>query len=384
MGLGKKLGQLNQANDKDLKGNPSAVERGYTAQNLGLPQMASMTPSEMRDVKETRTETAREIGNVTVLGDLKMPTVPMSSDQDQQKINELVVAKMWRIICLRKLQNFYTQDSLQTLVNRACLHDYRLLMQRWGLPTLDMATDLAVLGLYDIVLFGDDSYSMSSTEPSEDNMSRWDLLREVLKTVSFWATLMDSDGVVVRFFNSILADEGNGVSTTAQVDGLFNKIRPSREKTTPMGKELKTKILDQFVYPMLERKQLTRPILIITMTDGIPDSRPDVINAIRECYSITSKSYYGCHAVAFSFAQIGSDTEATKWLGEIDTDKEIGKLIDCTSEFTIEKEECEKQYSGISFTPPTWIVKLMIGAVDPSYDKADENSSSSVLTPEPK
>jgi len=56
--------------------------------------MASMTPSEMRDVKETRTETAREIGNVTALGDLKMPTVPMSGNQDQQKINELVVANL--------------------------------------------------------------------------------------------------------------------------------------------------------------------------------------------------------------------------------------------------------------------------------------------------
>jgi hypothetical protein len=45
-------------------------------------------------------------------------------------------------------------------------------------------------------------------------------------------------------------------------------------------------------------------------------------------------------------------------------------LVDCTSEFSIEQSQC-----GQGFTEAVWVVKLMIGAVDPSYDLADEQQS---------
>lgn len=115
-------------------------------------------------------------------------------------------------------------------------------------------------------------------------------------------------------------------------------------------------------------------VLVITMTDGEPDSKPDVVNAITECLKKARASHYGEHAVAFSFAQIGSASQAADWLGEIDKDTTIGHLIDCTSEFHAEKAECERAYPGINFTESTWLVKSMIGAVDPEYDQADEGN----------
>jgi len=243
---------------------------------------------------------------------------------------------MWRIVCLKGLYPFYTQEQLQILVNKACKHDYIVLQSQWGLPTLDMTTDLAVLGLYDIVVFADDSGSMSTTEPSEDNMKRFDIMKTVIETIGFWSTLMDPDGIVVKFFNSNV--EGNGIVNNADVSKLFNKVKPGG--STPMGKNLKSKIFNQIIQPVMNSHELSRPVLIITVTDGVPDSQSDVINSICEIKNICSHSIYGSNAIAFSFAQIGTDSGATEYLSQLDIHPQVGNIIDCTSEFQIEKKQC--------------------------------------------
>jgi len=45
----------------------------------------------------------------------------------------------------------------------------------------------------------------------------------------------------------------------------------------------------------------------------------------------------------------------------------VGHLVDVTSNY-----EEEKQQIGESFTAAHWIIKLLVGAIDPSYDKSDE------------
>lgn len=65
-----------------------------------------------------------------------------------------------------------------------------------------MTINLEILGLYDIIIFADDSGSISTREPKEDNMSRFEILKNVIETIGFWTTLLDPDGIVVRFFNS--------------------------------------------------------------------------------------------------------------------------------------------------------------------------------------
>lgn len=203
---------------------------------------------------------------------------PNGPEYPNYEISALVVEKMWRIVCLKELQSFYTQQQLQTLVDRACKHDYRTLMNTWELPTIDMTVDLAVLGLYDIVLFLDDSGSMETFEPKE-NMSRFSILSEVVKTIGFWASLMDSDGVVVRFFNSNV--EGNGVSSLAEIQSLFQTVKPSN--STPMGEELDNKIFSKVVNPYLSTGTLNRPVIVVTITDGIPNNEQRVIDTIKKC-----------------------------------------------------------------------------------------------------
>ena len=334
-----------------------------------------MTQAEIEDVRQVtfvaqndiiiKDQQDRMIGRSVNMNNLVKPTIPSGSEYTDREVSAMVVEKMWRIVCLKELFTFYTQEQLQDLVNRACKHDYRILMKNWNLPTLNMTADLAVLGLYDIVIFADDYGSMGYPDKSTDGMTRFQLLKEVIKTIGFWATLMDFDGVVLRFFNSQV--EGDGMQTSTDVEKLFTNVVPSGG--TPMGEELENKILHKMVAPFLQSGNLNRPVLVITITDGVPSNESRVVQAITKCQNMCKSSKYGENAMAFSFAQIGADTVATAYLSKLDTDPAIGKLIDCTSEYNIEKTEC-----GEGFTEAVWVVKLMIGAVDPEYDKADEGS----------
>lgn len=369
MGLGKKLGQLNTISTSNLQSARTQVsDGGYNASNVGALNQTPLTRSEIEEVRESSREANMEVQKYSSNMSLRKPSVPIGPEYPHQDVSVLVVDKIWRIVCVKKLDTFYTQDKLQTLVDRACKHDYKILMNEWNVPTIDMMIDLAVLGLYDIVIYADDSGSMSTFEQNEDNMTRWDILKNVITTCGFWASLMDADGIVVRFINS--NTEGNGIKTVNEVTKLFKSVRPNGG--TPLGEKMRDRIIRPIIEPFLVGQDLDRPVLILTLTDGSP-SDPDLVrNVIKLCREKCSRSKYGENAVAFSFAQIGSDTNATKYLALLDADKEIGHIIDCTSEYSIEKEEILKAYPNGTFTEATWLIKTMIGAVDPAYDQSDE------------
>ena len=365
MGLGKKLGQMNATANTQVAGAHAPIaDGGFNAQNIPNLQPSQVTQQDVTQMHQLTQEARADYVQIQHNQyNLQKPTVPVGPEYPNQDVSTLVVEKMWRIVCLKKLHAFYSQISLQNLVNRACRHDYKTLMVQWGLPTLDMAVDLAVLGLYDIVIFGDDSGSMGAEEPTEDNLSRWEILKQVVKTIGFWSSLMDADGVVVRFINSMV--EGNGISKSAEIDGIFRTIRPSGG--TPLGEQLDAKIIRKIVVPVIQSQEIQRPVLVLNITDGTPSNANAVKQTILNCRNFCASTKYGENAVAFSFAQIGTDRSATEYLGQLDVDPQVGHLIDCTSEFSIEKQEC-----GAGFTEAVWIVKLMIGAVDPAYDSADE------------
>ena len=48
---------------------------------------------------------------------------------------------------------------------------------------------------------------------------------------------------------------------------------------------------------------------------------------------------------------------------------EVGRMIDATSYYELEAEEYKRK--GVMLTPDLWLVKLMVGAVDQSFDEQD-------------
>lgn len=68
--------------------------------------------------------------------------------------------------------------------------------------------------------------------------------------------------------------------------------------------------------------------------------------------------------------QVGRDARAQAFLGNLDKNRDVGDLIDCTSYYELEAEEFKKK--GVDMTVELWLVKMMVGAFDPSYDAEDE------------
>lgn len=386
MGLTKQLQKENatEAQVVNSATQPVAVG-GYNSQNI--PQLATQQPAPMsvQEVQHVRI-VAQQANNETNYlqsqpganpSHLQKPVVP--ADGVNPEISALVVERMWRIVCVRNLYNFYSNSSLQTLVNRACKHDWRLIQSRFGIPTIEEAVDMAVMGLYDIIFFIDDSGSMSITESSEDNMSRMQTARAIVAKIAFIATMMDADGVVARAFND--TNEGNGLSTVQLVDEYFGRLAPNGG--TPSGSEMRNKIINPIVRPLVLGNELQRPILVITVTDGEPSTTPinektELERVLTETKQMFRASKYGEFGISFSFVQIGTNKEATEFLGYLDEHPVVGNFVDCTSSYAIEKLECEEKYrktgqAGKQFTQAEYIIKLMIGSIDPVYDAKDES-----------
>lgn len=64
-----------------------------------------------------------------------------------------------RIIRENQLEMFYPQQRIMQVVQNVEAIDFRALAAEWDIP-MEIATDLAALALYDIVLYCDDSGSM--------------------------------------------------------------------------------------------------------------------------------------------------------------------------------------------------------------------------------
>ena len=155
-------------------------------------------------------------------------------------------------------------------------------------------------------------------------------LKVILSKGAFAASLFDDDGVQVRFMNSL--EQGNGIRNEQQVNDLVARVKFSG--LTPMGKELRNKILVPLVREPARSGQLRKPVLIITITDGQPtdDSDTQAKKVISEIVEELSRDRrYGKGAVSFQFAQVGNDLQAREHLAKLDQDPEVGSMVDCTS-----------------------------------------------------
>jgi len=84
---------------------------------------------------------------------------------------------------------------------------------------------------------------------------------------------------------------------------------------------------------------------------------------------------YGKGAVAFQFAQVGNDLKAREFLGKLDEEPGIGDMVDCTSNFEVEQDEMSRANPPVDLTPDLWVIKLLLGAIDSSYDSKDEKQA---------
>jgi hypothetical protein len=197
-------------------------------------------------------------------------------------------------------------------------------------------------------------------------------LRLILERVASVATIFDDDGISLRFMNARYdISQLENIRTEQQIDALMRNAQ--FKGLTPMGTELRAKVIDGIIIPKVQQRQYRKPTLVITITDGQPagEAPNTVFDTIKYAAQAVGQQF-GPGGVSFQFAQVGNDQKAREFLGKLDEDPAIGQLVDCTSNYENESEEMQKQ--GVNLTPDLWIVKLLLGSIDSSYDRKDEKA----------
>ncbi len=134
---------------------------------------------------------------------------------------------------------------------------------------------------------------------------------------------------------------------------------------------MNVKVLQPFVVGQARAGTMAKPVMIIIITDGEPvgEPRDKLSQVLRAAKAELERTRYGGHAFSVQVAQVGKDARAQRFLQELDNDVSVGDLVDCTSYY--EMEEAEWRAKGVTLTPELWLLKVCLGAVDPSYDDKD-------------
>jgi len=264
----------------------------------------------------------------------------------------------------QKIHAFFPQGSLEPIAQRIVQQgSLSKLASEWRLPA-EVAMDLVRLALFDTILYLDDSGSMSF----EEGGSRIDDLKLIVSKVAQAASVFDDDGIEVRFMNS--RTDGHGLKNEADAMRLINQVKFSG--LTPLGTALDQKVLQPLLLGPARSNQLRKPVLIIAVTDGAPggEARDTLTRVIKNAKQQLMNSRYGEDALSMQLAMVGNDMGARKFLEEVDKDPIVGGLVDTTGNYENEQDDMAKV--GVDLTPELWLVKLLLGGIDSSYDSKDE------------
>lgn len=166
-------------------------------------------------------------------------------------------------------------------------------------------------------------------------------LKIIIDRVISTAMIFDDDGISIRFMNDLAPDPSMGNLDMRQLDRvqseqmaeyITNNVKYAG--LTPLGTELRRKVIEPLVLAPARNRQLQKPVLIITITDGQPAGEPNSVVRETILYAsseISKMPQYGPGAISFQFAQVGNDQTAREFLARLDSDPEVGSLIDCTS-----------------------------------------------------
>ncbi|PYH73426.1 putative transcription factor RfeF [Aspergillus vadensis CBS 113365] len=295
------------------------------------------------------------------------PPAARASDQQIAAYRQLLIGTIQE----KHIQSFWPPERLdrlvQTLANEAP-GKVNKLMHELRVPQ-EVAMDIMKLSLFDVILYVDDSGSIEF----EERGVRKEQLVQIIEIVAAAASTFDDDGISVRFMNN--AEQGDGIRNADDVGRLVSRVR--FQGLTPLGTSLRNKVLDPMVVGPARAGRLQKPVLVITITDGQPAGEPldSVSSSIGYAVSEVARTQYGQGAISFQFSQVGNDTKARDFLASLDEDPRIGSLIDCTSNFEVEQDEMSRAVPPVYLTRELWCAKLMLGAIDSSYDTKDEKAA---------
>ncbi|KAL8930667.1 MAG: hypothetical protein Q9208_000538 [Pyrenodesmia sp. 3 TL-2023] len=259
---------------------------------------------------------------------------------------------------------------------------------QYNIP-MEIARDVVKLALFDVILYIDDSGSMEF----EENGNRVVQLKKILSQVVSTILLFDDDGISVRFMNwqPRRLQYGEQPQPGEVTENMLDRIQTDQmlqyiaaqipfKGLTPLGTSLRQRVLDPLVLGPARSGALKKPVLILTITDGAPagEQATTIFDTIRYGVAeISRMPQYGPGAISYGFAQVGDDPQAEAFLAKLDSDPIVGRMVDVTSSFEREQVQMANANPPVRLTREAWILKMLLGAIDPSYDTTDEKGPAS-------
>ncbi|KAJ0417681.1 hypothetical protein BJY00DRAFT_315629 [Aspergillus carlsbadensis] len=225
--------------------------------------------------------------------------------------------------------------------------------------------DLATLALYQPVIYCDDSGSMSDTGPWRNNEQRWRKQRELVKRITSITNRAVPNnrrhGAHLRMINANLYNADNLDSDA--VTQIISSMYPNPNHSTPIGTNLKRKILDPLVYSVIKSgRKLERPYLILVLTDGCPWMEPEDAfrNAIVDCARFLDRNGYRKDAVRFCLSTIGTHEDAEWFLDSFDTDRQALEVLHRTAAHIDQRYDQLRQNEK---ELETWLLSMLMSPV---------------------
>lgn len=167
----------------------------------------------------------------------------------------------------------------------------------------------AFLSSFDTIFLIDDSGSMAGRS--------WRETAVALKSITPICTAHDADGIDIYFLNSPDNSEYRNITRSADVDRIFESVKP--RGGTPTGTRLNA-ILKPYLRDLeargTEGSNAVKPLNIIVITDGVPsdDVESVIINAAKKLDKWEAPAWQ----IGIQFFQVGEERGAAEALRELD------------------------------------------------------------------
>lgn len=162
-------------------------------------------------------------------------------------------------ISAKSLSSIMTMNSahIKRIASSAASKSYKI-AQSLFLPN-SATQDLMKIGLYDVIVFGDDSTSMYKEE-------RWATLKTTVKRIARIAGAYNEAGIRLRFINAKNDSGFNGVRTEEQVETCLSEVHLGRG--TALGTACFEKVVRKEIVDKAKQGKLLRPVIVSVVTDG--------------------------------------------------------------------------------------------------------------------
>jgi len=216
-----------------------------------------------------------------------------------------------------------------------------------------LVAEIAKFCLYEVVLYCDDSLSMTQ-------QNRIQLQIGFVRRLARLITPFREGTITLRFINANA--KGTAWDNMSNVDTITNALQSvPYTGYTQIGGYLKSKILEPCFYAKLRSKTFKKPLMVIIITDGWPyaEAENHMRNVIHESINEIPKHLPAKAkptAIKYQINQIGHEERSTKFIQGLHNDEGIKPNVYCTSEILDDKiAELKSNEKGLN----EWIVNTL-------------------------